>query len=216
VTADVATPVPGGDGDLYLDGPVSLDATGAAFRAFSGSVAGLYVADGGVTRVVADTATPVPGGTGSFIAFSGILASDSGNTVFEASASNGGLYAEIGGVLMLISDEVIDGASIHGDDVAWYGLDCPLTGDPSCYSGLYLLRDGQRITVIEDSDVLDGRAVSHFLLGPQALSGDQLAFTAYFDDGTSGVYLATIPEPGTGLLLAAGLAALAARRWWAR
>jgi hypothetical protein len=39
--------------------------------------------------------------------------------------------------------------------------------------------------------------VSYFDLGPEALSGDPLAFTAYFEDGTSGVYLATIPEAGT-------------------
>lgn len=212
VTADETTPVPGGDGTLYLYGPPSLDATGVAFEAFSGSVAGIYVASGGVARVVADTTTPVPGGTGSFVAFSGIVASDDGNVVFEAFASNGGLYAEIGGVLMLISDEIIDAASISGDDVAWYGTSSLLLDDPGFYSGLYAQIDGQRVTVIEKSDVLDGRVVSYFGLGPEALSGDQLAFTAYFEDGTSGVYLATIPEPGTGLLLAAGLLALGAGR----
>lgn len=212
VTADETTPVPGGDGTLYLYGPPSLDATGVAFEAFSGPVAGIYVASGGVARVVADTTTPVPGGTGTFLDFSGIIASDDGNVVFEAFASNGGLYAEIGGVLMLISDELIQGASIHGDDVAWYGSSDVLLGNPDWYSGLYAQIDGQRVTVIEVSDVLDGRVVSYFGFGPEALSGDELAFTAYFEDGTSGVYLATIPEPGTGLLLAAGLAALAASR----
>jgi hypothetical protein len=172
---------------------------------------GVYVANAGVARVVADTTTPVPGGTGTFIDFSGIIASDDGNTVFEAYASNGGLYAEIDGVLMLISDEIIDGASISGDTVAWYGSS-DFLGNPDSYSGLYVRYDGQRETVIEISDALDGRVVSYFGFGSEALSGDQLAFTAYFEDGTSGVYLANIPEPSTALLLAAGLAGLAASR----
>lgn len=40
----------------------------------------------------------------------------------------------------------------------------------------------------------------------------QLAFQATFRDGSSGIFLAYVPEPGTALLLLAGLAPLAARR----
>ena len=63
---------------------------------------------------------------------------------------------------------------------------------------------------------LDGKTIAQLRFGPDGFSGDQLAFTAIFEDSTYGVYLAQVPEPGTGLLLALGLAALAARRPRAR
>lgn len=213
-TADETTPLPGGDGTTYLDGPPSLDATGIAFAAFSGSVAGIYVANGGVARVVADTNTPAPGDLDNFTAFDrASIASDAGNTVFEAvTATGGGLYAEIGGALTKVSDELILGESISGDDVAWQAQSSALVGDPDWYTGLYLLHEGQRIPVIEAGDPLDGRVVSDFALGHEALSGDQLAFTAYFEDGTQGVYVAAIPEPGGTAMLASGCLALAALR----
>ena len=211
-TADETTPLPDGDSTTYLDGPPSLDATGIAFAAFSGSVAGVYVANAGVVRVVADTNTSAPGGDGTFLAFDrASIASDSGNTVFAAVAANGGgLYAEIGGALTKVSDELILGESISGADVAWHAQSSALLGDPDGYAGLYLLHEGRRIPVIEAGDPLDGRVVEDFELGREALSGDQLAFTAYFEDGTQGVYVAAIPEPGSTAQLCAGCVALSA------
>ncbi len=213
VTANETTSVPGGSGSLYLRGPTALDATGVAFDALGGSVGGIYVASAGVARVVADTSTLIPGGTGNFTSFSKGPASDSGNVAFEGIGSNaGGIYAEIAGTLVLVSDTelLIDsaedsGLSISGEAVAYHGSD-------GYGYALYLYEGGQREIVIASGDSLDGRIVSYFLFGLDGLSGDQLAFTAYYEDGTSGVYLANIPEPGTALLLAAGLFVLALRR----
>jgi hypothetical protein len=213
LTADESTLVPGGAGSLFLRGPVSLDATGAAFDAFSGSVAGIYVADAGVVRVVADTATPIPGGTGNFTSFDRGPASDSGNVAFEGLGSDtGGIYAEIAGSLVVVTDtefvfysEGERGLSVSGDAVAYHGSD-------GFTIALYLYRGGQREVVIASGDLLDGRVVSGFRFGQDGLSGDQLAFTAFYEDGTSAVYLANIPEPGTALLLAAGLLALGTAR----
>jgi hypothetical protein len=207
--ADASTPVPGGSGSLFLRGPVSLDATGAAFDAFSGSVGGIYVANLGVARVVADTTTPIPGDTGTFTAFGRGPASDSGNVAFEGIGSNtSGIYAEIAGSLVLVSDSevLIDsatetGLSMSADAVAYHGGN-------DLGTGIYLYRGGQREVVIASGDSLDGRVVSGFLFGRDGLSGDQLAFTAFYDDGTSAVYLANIPEPGAALLLASGLLVL--------
>jgi hypothetical protein len=64
--------------------------------------------------------------------------------------------------------------------------------------------------LLEVSDLLAGRTSSDFDLGAETLSGDQLAFTAFFEDGTRGIYLATIPEPASALLLAIGLLAVSA------
>jgi hypothetical protein len=213
MTANETTPIPGGFGEIFLsnDAPV-LDGTQIAFRANSTSgfdgVAGVYVADAGVARVVADTSTPIPGGGGElFSFFEPGLAIDSGNVVFEGGAVfAGGIFAEIGGVLMLISDtEGLREASISGDHVAYRGID-------GFGEGLYVYLGGPRQLVIHTGDLLDGKTISAFYFGPDGFSGDDLAFTAYFDDGTYGVYLAQIPEPGTALLVVAGLAALAASR----
>jgi hypothetical protein len=208
MTANETTSVPGGAGELNLSGPPVLDGTQIAFRAFTTTNAGVYVADRGVARVVADTSTPIPGGGGQlFTSFDSGLAIDSDNVVFEGiGVSAGGIFAEIGGVLMLISDtEGLREASISGDHIAYRGYD--LLGD-----GLFVYLGGPRELVIRVGDTLDGKAIAGFYFGPDGLSGDQLAFTAVFEDNTYGVYLAQIPEPGTGLLLAIGLAALAARR----
>ena len=206
------TPVPGGGGGiLLLSGPPALDGTSVAFKGQTASAEGIYVADAGSIRLVADTNTLVPGGSETFVYFGGTLAHDDGNVVFDAFTSDNELYAEIDGSLVLISSEYVYSASISGDRVAWHATSDSV-GQPDSYAGLYVLFDGQREKVIEASDVLDGRVVSFFALGPEGLDGDQLAFTAYFEDGTSGVYLAHIPEPGTALLLGVGLAALAARQ----
>jgi hypothetical protein len=129
-----------------------------------------------------------------------------------------GIYAEIGGMLIRIADSetLIPGRaetfagftaqhqelSIHGETVAFYA------SASSGPSGIYVHRDGQLHKVAEVGDLLDGRTVSGFGFGPRGLSGDALAFNASFEDGTYGVFLATIPEPGTGLLLGVGLLAL--------
>ena len=87
---------------------------------------------------------------------------------------------------------------------------------PAPPRGIYAFRDGQLHAVIEYGDLLDGKTVWGFGFGPDGLSGDHLGFTAAFDDGSSAVYLATIPEPGTALLLAARLAAIAVQQRAAR
>ena len=218
-TAGWDTLIPGDLGsDLMLSGPFSSDATGVAFRGteFSGpaGVEGIYVAGAGGLRVVADTTTTIPGTTDTFTSFESRFASGDGNVAFLGIGSaNGGLYAEIAGVLVLVSDTELvvfesgmSSLSVSEDAVAYHGSN-GVTG-----SALHFYRDGQRQVVIASGDVLDGKVVDYFYFGRDGLSGDQLAFTALFDDGSYGVYLATIPEPGTALLLAAGLAALAVRR----
>jgi hypothetical protein len=208
-TVHETTPVPGGSGDLAFSiEHLVLDGTQVAFAAQSGGVEGIYVADGGVAEVVADTNTAIPGGSGNFTGFQEVVSIDDGNVVFLGEGAGGDeLYAEIAGVLMQISagEQNLFGASIDGNTVAYHANDA---GEDA----IYVVRDGVRERIVGTGDLLDGKVVNGFVFGPNALDGDQLAFTTYFTDDSFAVFLATIPEPGTGLLLGSGLALLAARR----
>ena len=62
---------------------------------------------------------------------------------------------------------------------------------------------------MDENDSLDGHSIFSVELGLDALDGDQLAFTAHFDDQSSALYIATVPEPTPGLQLAAAYLTLA-------
>jgi len=225
------TALPGSPGGIAYTGSLfASDATSVAFQGSDGISTGIYVATADVARVVADTTMTVPGQSILFAGLDSGVAFDAGNVTFMAGSTLStdplvllyGIYAEIGGELVRIADsqtlipgsaETFDGfteqhqeLSIHGETVAFSG------GASLGPNGLYVYRDGELHKVIEAGDLLDGRTVSGFGFGPRGLSGDALAFNATFEDGTYGVFLATIPEPGTGLLLATGLLALCAGR----
>jgi hypothetical protein len=162
--------------------------------------------------VVADINTPIPGSSETFLTFGYALSFDAGNVVFQGFDPSSGMthiYAEIGGMLVLVSDapfwEFGVVVSISGETIAYRGAN-------GADEGIYVYRGGSTERVISTGDTLDGKTVVELRFGPEGMSGDQFAFAADFADGTSGVYIATIPEPGTGLLLAAGLAGLAASR----
>lgn len=73
-------------------------------------------------------------------------------------------------------------------------------------SGLFYSRDGSLGTILTTDDSLDGKVLSS--LGFGAVAGDTMVFTAFFTDGSSGIYttsLAAIPEPS---VLAFALGAL--------
>ena len=234
-SADQATANPNGAGKISVDSEFALEGTSVAYLGGTESGNGIFVANAGIARVVADDATAVPGGVGAFTGFLPAVSFDDGNIAIEGGSTLSldplallyGIYAEIDGVLVRIADtetlipgsaETFDGftsldhgLSISGESVAFSG-----GGGASFTRGLYVYRDGEIHKLIETGDNLDGKVVDGIDFGSEGYSGDQIAFLASFDDGTSGVYLASIPEPGTALLLAAGLLALGANRRAAR
>jgi hypothetical protein len=202
------------DGMTWLDGnvggeivfvwrPGSLDGSQVAYRGYTNNAFAVMVAESAdAARIVADPTTPAPGGTGNFEFFDSLVEMDDGNVVFQGQSAEGwGVFAEIGGVLMPIAPVQALALAIDGDVIAFLGSD-----------GLYAYHDGVLERLIGAGDSLDGKNIVDVFFGEHGLSGDQLAFSANFDDGSRAIYLATIPEPGTALLLASGLVALAARR----
>ena len=223
MSAGVVT-LPGGAQVGYTNSPVALDGTSVAFFGSNATTLGFYVAEANVGCVVVDGTQTLPGYEALFGGSPDQIAMDAGNLAFVGFATLAsdplvtvfGIYAEIGGVLFRIADSQM---LIPGEAENFLGFRDPaISGDTIAFmdgqdalDGLYAYRDGQLIEVLAVGDGLDGKVVSSIDFGSRGLSGDQLALRATFEDGTFGVYLATIPEPGTAWLLALGLLMLALR-----
>ena len=79
--------------------------------------------------------------------------------------------------------------------------------------GLYVM-DGAGVIqeIVGLGDSLDGKAVSGLGIDSNGFEGEQIAFIATFTDGSSGIYIATIPEPSTAALVLYGAALLSFAR----
>jgi PEP-CTERM motif len=66
--------------------------------------------------------------------------------------------------------------------------------------------------IIGRGDVLDGQTVDFVNFMTDSLSGDQIALAVTFAGSREAVYLVSVPEPGTGGLVFAGVLAIAAAR----
>ena len=75
--------------------------------------------------------------------------------------------------------------------------------------GIYLRRSGEFMKIVDENDSLDGHSIFSVELGADALDDGQLAFTAHFDDQSSALYIATVPEPTPMLQLAAACLTIA-------
>ena len=197
-----------------------------AFVGSPGGVeSGVYSDRTGSLDVVADNSTSVPGSSETFSFFGATPSIDStGSVAFRAVfASGSGIYLDAGIALRTVADTttaIPDGA----------GSFSFFLGNPSVDGGLVLFRgagsggqDGiyaefqnQLLEVLASGDALDGRTVLDAAIDADSVSGLDVVLRARFTDGSEGVYITTIPEPSTGLLVAAGLGALAARRRRAR
>ncbi|HEX2971135.1 MAG TPA: PEP-CTERM sorting domain-containing protein, partial [Tepidisphaeraceae bacterium] len=85
--------------------------------------------------------------------------------------------------------------------------------------GIFMWRDGIITKIIDIDDTLDGRALYGFHVGPDAISGNNIVFHVQFssDQGPrytyeEAIYVASIPEPATGMLLAGAVTMFGLRR----
>jgi hypothetical protein len=109
-------------------------------------------------------------------------------------------------------------------DEGFYAFDVDLRGagvDASNDGALYVGFDDDPKLLLREGELFDGKTILRFgdvltfASGDvtRQLRGNQFVFAVTFTDGSSGVYVTTIPEPGTvGLLALGGVGVLGRRR----
>ncbi|MDQ2696982.1 MAG: hypothetical protein M3Z21_16715 [Pseudomonadota bacterium] len=204
----------------FTGNPSLNDGGVAAFLAtLDSGIGGLFLGSGGAFTTVADET----GVLTSVFGFGDPSLNDRGEVAFRAGTNVGdpddnsgatgeGIFLFSGGVLTPVLQGSFSDFSSLGDpslnnlgQVAF--LVEPDFGNQVLLTGPDLLAD----RVIGTGDTLAGRRVSGLSFSREGLNDSgQLAFTAFFEDGSAGVFLATpaaIPAPGSLALLLAGLAA---------
>jgi hypothetical protein len=221
VVADATTPIPGGTEQFREFPSYSIDGENVAFEGRGYPDMGIYTTIGGSLQVVADTSTPIPGGSGTFTGeLLGPVLSNGNVAFLGEGGSSWGIYTTLGGSLRPVADW---NTSIPGstESFVWFSypaLDGDIVaflGGPTTihYEGVYAEVNGSLMTIVDRNDLLDGKEILDFWMGEESLVGDTLAFGVEFVDNSRAIYLATIPEPATLILLAlGGVAALRRRR----
>ncbi len=214
--------------------PGGFDGGLLAFRAaedIGGGFVGVYVTDldGNVTPIM-ETPQPAPNGVDTFNSLDGQLSDPSihdGKVAFGAGDFITGYTAilvadAITGDTTIIADSDMDlpgkptgpGSSfgvstpaIHGDDVAFLGLNGPFG------NVLYLFRDGVIHDLLHVGDVLDGKAIKSLESSVFGFDGTLISIGVNFTDNTDALYVVRIiPAPSPALLALAPVALLAPRR----
>jgi hypothetical protein len=196
-------PVPGGTGTFQIISCNVSAANGAvAFYGSSAARNGIYLWRNGQVLRIADNTLAAPGGTGNLRGFNNIYISFDGTDVaFQAtdSANVTGLYRTRGAALVNIAtrDTVVNGYGQLGfgnSSIYPVSLDA---GHVAFSNGdaIFTDLDGSIQKLIGRGDTLFGKRISSVVLGTDGLSGDQIGFLARFNDGSSGIFVATVPLP---------------------
>lgn len=217
------TPLPSGGGTFSGTqfSPLIVSGTSAVFRGLGpANVPVLALSSGGVLTSLVDTSTAIPGGTGNF---TGLAFPDYNGTtmVFTAAGSNSqsGLYASTGGTVSLLADTNTPIPEGMGNFTTFFasainadGLVATLASGSNGQSGIYL-SDGSALSkVVAVGDSIEGHTVSGVSLVAGGFDGSMIAFQASFSGGSSGLYVATVPEASTFTLAIIGLVSAAAWR----
>ena len=209
------------DGDVAFNGSIGIQAVITDDVVDDRIV--LLATPGGSLTSVADTVNTLSPSTG--ITFDEVdePGVDGSNVAFHGSDDNGfgGIYTNLTGPLTTVADQatlvpgqgLLTFTAFDDDKVSIDGLRIAFEGEYDGGEGLYLWDNGLLLRILDDTQILDGKVISTLDLAfDSALSGDTVVFHAGFTNGTEGIFTATIPEPGTIALLAAGLPLLACRR----
>lgn len=185
----------------FIGNPSLNDKGQAAFLAvLDTGVGGLFLGSGGAVTTVADDT----GAFTSVFGFSDPALNEQGQVAFRAgtnsetgdnpSGSTGeGIFLFTGGTLVTIFEGSFNDFSSLGDPSLNNGGQVAFVVEPTF--GEQILVTGSDFVadrVIGTGDLLLGRTISTVLFSREGLNdAEQLAFTAFFKDGSAGVFLAT-------------------------
>ena len=225
----VGAPAVSGPQTFLGFGDVELDGTDLAFSANlglppvngvvpGGLQSGIFALSDGSLRRVVDDSAPIPGGVDEVFSLSNVSTSGGEITFSARSAANDwGLHVEKDGAIRRVVGpdsfptalgrvDFVSSVTIDDGNVAF------ATVQGNTQSAIYVEFDRILYQVAAPGVELDGKIIARLELRENGFEGRQLAFQAGFTDGTQGIYLATIPEPSTALLLISGLLYLGLRR----
>jgi hypothetical protein len=202
VVANTSIPIPAGSGTFvdFLDN--ALDNHRVVFTAVgTGGQCGIYAyQSGGPVTMLYNQQTPVPGSPpGSIFSLMANVAADDGRVAFFGrSTGQEGVYTDMTGPLTLVANHSTPVPGRPGQNFNFFGF-LDLDGDCVAFTGVfgggnrgvYVRCGGVLSKVLAQGDPLDGRTVFDITMGPQGLSGDNIAIWVEFTNGTFGVYRAT-------------------------
>lgn len=225
--ADVSTLVPTlgtpfGNGfgtSVQMSGDIIAFFSDATQPGFEGLYS--YSISSGSLDVLVDTSIPVPGGTGGGFRGLANFDVDGDDFTFNGQENNGigGIWTNINDTFDLVLESgvtlVPDGVgtfsfysslAMDGGNITFFGR------DSNGIDGIYTTLGGALTEVIDLNDVLeDGKSLTQIMFFREGFSGNSIAFRALFDDGSLGIYVASmsqLPEPTTLAIFAIGLAGL--------
>ena len=134
-----------------------------------------------------------------------------GSVGFNPSIDNGAIASVMQGGIFIVTIEglitpvVLVGTPIPGGagNFTFFDGDSPSHRDgivafrgfgPSGQEGIYASIGGSLTKVIDLSNTLDGKTLTHLFLPFEAVSGNQIAFAAQFADGSRGIYVAEVVD----------------------
>jgi hypothetical protein len=218
---DNTVPMPGAGGNFSFLAMGDLSATTVAFRGFSGGAQGLFIAPFGSSLITAaDTSTPLPGGNGNFEYFDSPLSLSGTDLAFHGGGGgDDAIFLFHNGARIRIADLKTFIPSGTGTFTSFYPLVATDGGIVAFLGygiggqrGIYSYEGGVLEKVLDLNTTLDGKSVSDLFFYSEGLDARNLLFQANFTDGSSGLFIASVPEPSAIALAAVGMLALSRRR----
>ena len=173
----------------------------------------------GAITVIADTVNTISPTSGALFDDLDEFSIDGANIAFGGgSGASEGIYTNIGGPLTIVADTNTAAPGQGGELFTFFNEDeVSIGGDQIVFDadtinggGIFYWKNGLLGSIITDGQILDGKTVTDVdVLTDSAIDGNQAVFTAFFDDGSSGIFVAN-DVMSTVVPLPAGIALMGA------